>query len=296
MLPYPHRNSLFAIRYSPFAIYTAAMAPTFFAQLAAGCLLVVGVSDIRNCGWKYLRLMALVSLALAFVALLLYGRPLLTAEALTLDKVTYAALGSTIIFAAVWLFMNSLQREAIRPLQRLWPLISGVACLSAAAALALQPDWSLPSGRYFRLIEDDAIQNVIATALGALVLGGVTAGMLLGHRYLTDTDMPIAPLRRLTNIYLVALIMRLIWVAVLAWPIYGGTFTPSGGAMWFWVVLTIRGGVGLLGAAIFAWMIRDCVKTRATQSATAIFYLSMVFVYLGELAAQYLLRTEGLPV
>ena len=85
-------------------------------------------------------------------------------------------------------------------------------------------------------------------------------------------------------------------LAAMAWPIYSGTFAPSGEALWFWVVATVRGGVGLAGAAIFAWMIRDCVKVRATQSATAIFYLSMVFVFLGELAAQYLLRTEGLPV
>lgn len=281
------------------------MAPTFFAQLAAGCLLIVGISDIRNSGWKYLRLMALVSLGTAFLSLLLIARGdssallawrrIATGDS-TANVFAVIALGSTLLLILAWLIANALQAEAVQSLQRLWPLIAGGGALIAAAALAWQPDPGLPGARLTQLVGGDAVRAGISTALGALILGGVTAGMLLGHRYLTDTDMPIAPLRRLTNIYLVMLIVRIGWVAVLAWPIYGGTFTPTGGALWFWIVLTIRGGVGLLGAAIFAWMIRDCVKSRATQSATAIFYLSMVFVYLGELAAQYLLRTEGLAV
>ena len=284
------------------------MAPTFFAQLAAGCLLVVGVSDIRNSGWKYLRLMALVSFALVFMALLLItwrdsatgsdsaAWNLSLTREVSLRALAIAGLSVTLAFTVVWLVVNTVQAEAIRSFQRIWPFVAGAACIIASAALACRPDSGLPGARLVQPAGGDAVRAAMTTVLGALVLGGVTAGMLLGHRYLTDTDMPIAPLRRLTNIYLVALIVRIIWVAVLAWPIYGSTFTPSGGAMWIWIVLTIRGGVGLLGAAIFAWMIRDCVKTRATQSATAIFYLSMVFVYLGELAAQYLLRTEGLAV
>ncbi len=281
------------------------MAPTFFAQLAAGCLLIVGVSDVRNSGWKYLRLMALVSLGLAFLALLLIARndpSVLTVwGGLTVGNarstaIAVIALAAAILQTVIWLVVNAVQADSIQPTQRIWPIIAGVSCLCAAAAIAFQPDVSLPGARPTQLIGNEALRAGVSTALGALMLGGVTAGMLLGHRYLTDTDMPIAPLRRLTNIYLVTLVARVIWVAALAWPILGDTFKPSGGALWFWIVLTIRGGVGLLGAAVFAWMIRDCVKSRATQSATAIFYLSMVFVYLGELAAQYLLRTEGLPV
>jgi len=284
------------------------MAPTFFAQLAAGCLLVIGISNIRSSGWKYLRLMALVSLATAFLALLLITwRDTPTASdfrmwpgfpngPVPVRTFAIAGLACSLIFTIVWLLVNALQAETIRSAQRLWPLLAGAFCLIAAAALACRPDAGLPGARMTQLAGADAARGGLATALGALLLGGVTAGMLLGHRYLTDTDMPIAPLRTLTTIYLTVLIIRILWVAALAWPLYGGTFAPAGGALWFWVVLTIRGGVGLIGAAIFAWMIHDCVKVRATQSATAIFYLSMVFVFLGELAAQYLLRTEGLAV
>jgi hypothetical protein len=61
-------------------------------------------------------------------------------------------------------------------------------------------------------------------------------------------------------------------------------------------MVCIRGGVGVLGTGVFAWMVWDCVKRRATQSATALFYLSMIFVFLGELAGQYLTRTESLAM
>jgi len=282
------------------------MAPTFFAQLAAGCLLVVGISNMRASGWKYLRLMALVSLAMAFLALLLitwrdsgnnaHVWHVLSNTTVPLRTVAIAGLAVSLLFTIIWLVVSTVQADAVRASQRLWPLIAGTACLIASAALACRPDLGLPGARLVQPTGADAARAAMTTALGALLLGGVTSGMLLGHRYLTDTDMPIAPLRTLTTIYLTTLGVRLAWAAAMAWPIYSGTFAPSGGALWFWVVATVRGGVGLAGAAIFAWMIRDCVKVRATQSATAIFYLSMVFVFLGELAAQYLLRTEGLPV
>ena len=43
-------------------------------------------------------------------------------------------------------------------------------------------------------------------------------------------------------------------------------------------------------------MVWDCVRRRATQSATALFYLSMLLVFIGELAGQYLMRSESLPL
>lgn len=284
------------------------MAPTFFAQCAAGCLLVVGLSDMRSSGWKYLRLMALVSLGMAFLALMLIvwrDAPAgvdadvwrwYSNDGPSLRTLALSGLATSLACTILWLIFNAMQADAVRSTQRLWPLIAGIACAIAAAAFACRPDTGLPGSSLDQPLGGDALRAALATALGAMLLGGVTSGMLLGHRYLTDTDMPIAPLRRLTMIYLTVLALRLAWVAAMAWPLYGGDIHPTGGALWFWVVATVRGGVGLIGAAIFAWMIYDCVKVRATQSATAIFYLSMVFVFLGELAAQYLLRVEGLAV
>ena len=312
------------------------MAPTFFSQCAAGILLVLSASDLKTAGWKYLRLMALVSIGLAFLAAVL----LATREALPgpdpLRWTALTALGVGLVGAGGWLTVLTAQGEAVRPSQRGWTAIAGLACLIASVTAGLRPDITLPGDRAAARLQSvrstpadtatgvnrppsangasegnaavgavgavaapdaAAIATTAATlGLGALMLGGVTCGMLLGHRYLTDTDMPIAPLRRLTTIYLVVLALRVVWSLGASWPAWTDSFAPAGGGLWFWIVATVRGGIGLLGAGVFAYMIRDCVKSRATQSATAIFYLSMIFVFLGELAGQYLLRTEGLPV
>ena len=53
--------------------------------------------------------------------------------------------------------------------------------------------------------------------------------------------------------------------------------------------------VGLLVPAIFVYMAHDCIKRRATQSATGILYVAGVLIFIGEIIALYLLRQTGLP-
>jgi hypothetical protein len=108
--------------------------------------------------------------------------------------------------------------------------------------------------------------------------------------------MPIAPLRRLATIYIAAVAARGIWVLGASMPLWTGEFRPRGDYIWFWLMISVRIGVGVLVTAVFAWMAWDCVRRRATQSATALFYLSMILVFLGELAGQFMLRSEGLPM
>lgn len=270
------------------------MLPAFLAQFAAGCFLVISVSAMRQSGWKYLRLMALVSMALSAAAFLLVAREAdwrLTGA----FRTAAAGLGAAVVFAMAWLFVNAAQREDVRASQRLWPAVAGVCGMMAAIALVMRRDVMLaaaspPAGAWGQ------VAMAATTVLGGLLLGSVTCAMLLGHRYLTDTDMPIAPLRRLAKIYLVVLVVRFAWIAALSWPLWSGAFQPRGDWMWFWLMVCVRVGVGVVGLGVFAWMVWDCVKRRATQSATAIFYLSMIFAFLGELAGQYLTRTESMAL
>jgi len=270
------------------------MLPTFLAQFAAGCYLVVAAASIRQSGWKYLRLMAVISLCLALVALLLVLRDPVAARGAN-PRAIYYGLGIGLVFGAVWLFVNAGQGENVRNSQRLFPAVAGLACLVAAVALVLRPDTLLRYAGVQRMAVVEIAMSV-TTILGAALLGSVTAAMLLGHRYLTDTDMPIAPLRRLATIYLGVVLCRFAWLAFASMPVWSAGFRPRGDYTWFWLMMSVRGGVGVLGVGIFAWMVWDCVKRRATQSATAIFYLSMILVFFGELAGQYLSRTESLAL
>lgn len=261
------------------------MFPAFLAQFAAGCFLAVAVCAIRTSGWRYLRMMAILSGALALLAVVFLVREgNLTVANLRLPALIGVAVGCLCTFA--WLFVNAAQGEAVGVAQRIWPAAAGIACLLSAVVLVFDAD--APTARRLAL--------AAGTGLGAALLGTATAAMLLGHRYLIDFQMPIAPLRRLTMIYLGVLVLRIGWVAVTSLPLWSAGFHPAGSALYFWLAVCVRVGVGLVVTAIFGWMAWDCVRRRATQSATALFYLSMIMVFIGELSSQFLMRTEQLAM
>ena len=268
------------------------MLPTFLIQLAAGCYLTTGLSTMQTVSWRYLRLMAVVSLVLLFIAGGLFYREIGGAWSLHWRPMVGLALAA--VAGAVWLFINSVQGDHIGRAQRLITITAGMAAMATAIVLAHRPDDIVGVG------QQDAtavrLPAATTTVLGSMLLGSATASMLLGHRYLTDTGMPIAPLRRLAMIYLAAVIARGVWVLAVSIPLWTGDFRPSGDYVWFWLMISVRLGVGVLVTGVFAWMAWDCVQRRATQSATALFYLSMILVFIGELAGQFLLRTEGLAM
>lgn len=256
---------------------------TFLIQCAAGCYLVIGISDMRRSGWRYLRLMAIVAAAFAFGGLLLFAKSA-ALDMATLLSSTGIALMLLLVSGLAWLFVNAGQQENVTRLQRIVALAA--ATVGVAALVLLERD-AAPA---------TSMAVIISSLLGAALLGACTCGMLLGHRYLTDTQMPIAPLRRLTQIYLTVFAVRTAWALANTLPVWMTDFYPKESPLFFQIVLYTRLGVGLAVAAVFAYMIWDCVRRRATQSATAMFYLSMVLIFFGELAAQFLMRTEGLAV
>lgn len=260
------------------------MLSVFLMQLAGGCMLCIGLTRIDDMSWRYLRLMAIVSVAvLLFNAIL---QVVLTGVLSGGMSVVGGFLDPGLYLAFVWLVISSRQRERITGSQRVTAGAAGVAAILNALPLLMTASGSVASRRL-------GFPDLVS---GALLIGSATSAMLLGHRYLTDTGMTIAPLRRLTRIFLAAVFIRAIWV--IAVSIAQRATLGSGGmaATWNLMMLGVRFGVGIVGTAVFAYMVWDCVKRRSTQSATGILYLTMVFVFIGELTGQYLMRTSGLPV
>ena len=198
-----------------------------------------------------------------------------------------------IVLGAAWLVTNRMQAPSVRFSQRVYASFGGLLALIQSIQPAIA----------FSAIERSMAQStgiamlVLAEIiLGGMVIGTVTSSMLLGHRYLTDTGMTIAPLRRLTGLFIAVTILRAITVAVGLVVGRAILMNDDPSRPWVLLFLSVRIGVGILGTAIFAYMIWDCVRRRSTQSATGILYLTMVFVFIGELTAQYLLRWKGLAV
>jgi protein NrfD len=140
-----------------------------------------------------------------------------------------------------------------------------------------------------------------ADLTSVLLLGAAASAMVLGHWYLVVFELPIAALRRLTRMLIVALTLRGLAVgAALAGPVHAalddarmvaaGLWSPDGVFVWMRLLFGIAGPLSLL---YFIW---KTVEIRSTQSATGILYVQLFLVLAGELLAKYLRVAAGLPL
>ena len=129
---------------------------------------------------------------------------------------------------------------------------------------------------------------------GALLLGAVTNGMLLGHWYLNQPGLKPWALGRLSDLCLVGVgasgALGLVAVGKLASAQTEGAvlglqgFGQSFGAVFYgtWLVLLAFTGV-------VSWMARRCVKIRSIQSATGLFYVAILTAGVSEFLVRYLM-------
>jgi hypothetical protein len=121
--------------------------------------------------------------------------------------------------------------------------------------------------------------------------------MVLGHWYLVQPKLALAPLRRMCDIFIGVLVARLL---VSAWGFAAGMRAGHhvlGGndpVPWEALILSQRILFGFGGSLILAVMIRKTVALRSTMSATGLLYIAILFVWVGEFLSIYLERlTEG---
>jgi hypothetical protein len=256
------------------------MLTTFLYSVAGGMLAVLSTVRVRLLAWRFVRVIAILVLALAVLPVAWELREkgwsgATLASAITFALVTAAAAGGMLFLSPA----AARYTGALRALAALGGT-SGIlaASLSARAHLgAPQP-----------------VMLVFANQiLASWLMGSITVAWLLGHAYLTATRMTIAPLRHFSRMLSRAAIARIAFAVICV--LLAAMLTPDHGESLFkgwargWIILFLRVGVGLIGAAAFAYMVADCVRLRATQSATGILYFGSLVVYVGELASQHLL-------
>jgi hypothetical protein len=140
-----------------------------------------------------------------------------------------------------------------------------------------------------------------ADLTSALLLGAAAAAMILGHYYLVVLDLPIAALRRLTVLLVVAVFLRALVVGlVLVGPVHAGYEEARLVASGLWsadgVFVWMRLLFGLAGPIALLWFVWKTVEIRSTQSATGILYVQLFLVLAGELLAKYLRVAAGFPL
>lgn len=137
----------------------------------------------------------------------------------------------------------------------------------------------------------------------ALLLGVVLVTMILGHWYLIPPPLPFTHLVRGAVAFLAACVVRtLVFLASIAllWRHADPALRLA-----FDRLLRVEGDVaffalrvfwGIVGPLALGVLVVRTARLRANQSATGLLYVSLIFVLIGELLANFLLVESSLPL
>jgi hypothetical protein len=135
---------------------------------------------------------------------------------------------------------------------------------------------------------------------GALSLGAVATGMLLGHWYLIDLGLSIHPLVRLFRwfalVTIAHVVVLLATVALMA--VLPGPGADAVRALWqhHAALFAARLALGPLAALGIAWLIHRTLGIPHTMAATGLFYIAILFVLVGEMLGRLILFRTSLPL
>ncbi len=291
----PPRSPPFTFRLtaSPVRVINGGMIETFLILLAAGSVLVWAALDLQAVGARFFQFQTLVLLAIVLAGGAVWT--LWGPRDAWSDATWWVPL---IALAGGWGALLAIRITATGGRAR------ATAYLSAGGGLALL------AGALMMLTDNAANWPARPTLLvpglllGALLLGITLQGMLLGHTYLTASQMPIRVLTGACRLLLAVAGLRTLlaivlgalwWSNAAAWPTAARP-RPGEIEMFAWIVLLMRVLFGLASPLLFGWMALASAKIRSTQSATGILYPTLVLVSVGELCFLYALRTWNLAI
>jgi hypothetical protein len=136
--------------------------------------------------------------------------------------------------------------------------------------------------------------------LSALLLGGVTVGMLIGHWYLIDTGQSIEPFVRIYKLFVTALVLQsgVFLLSILLIYLAGSPSTEAGlRTLWakHSTLLMTRVMVGQAAPMVLSWMIWRTLQIPHTMAATGLFYIALLGVFVGEILGRQILTLSALP-
>lgn len=255
------------------------MPETFLILLAGGIMLAVAISDPKQVTLLWLRLGGIIALSLSGLALFFHLKnrmevPYVVAAFFAFFPIVLCVLGQLAFVQMAW-----------RSTQRVFAVLAYVGAVWAAGRLVPQSE---TAGSFHPLSVTMALAGIAA------MTGLVLMDMLLGHAYLTASKMTMKPFARLNGSLAFVAVLRLISATAgvyllnsmhpvrMLWGIHG-------------LLMLTRWLVGLALPFVFLYMAHDCIKRRATQSATGILYVCGILVFIGEMIALPLVRDTGLP-
>ena len=256
----------------------------FLAQFAAGVMIVTTLLDWEGeVSGGYLFLNAVF--ALLAIGGGLWLRWLLPAERLVSFPVPAGWLSAEVVAWAAFAVVAAIQLALLKIERRRAARWAGaLTSLAGAGALfASASAYGASAGMTAGLL--------LAFVGGALALGTVWSGMMLGHWYLVTPLLKPRPLLRLNAALTTTLgVQTLIAGWALARGGVAGLDALVQSLYWLRVV------VGLLGPLALAWPIWRTARVRSMMSATGLLYVSLGLVLAGQIIASAYYFLTGIPL
>ena len=246
----------------------------FWAALAAGTMLVVGVTErLGGTTRGYQLFMAGIIAACAAI---------LVASELALPAGVSASTTEGLRRPLTLVFAAGSAAYLVASLAR-WPR-SGLAIGSGLVGLAALVVLAAAGGT------DNAALFAGQLVLAALALGAVFAGMLLGHWYLVTPKLSPAPLRRVMWLLVTCLALQGVAFGI---AVATGPEALAGGlGMLTW----LRLAVGILLPLVAAGLAIAASSAASLQASTGLLYIGLALVMAGSIAGASIAYLTGVPV
>lgn len=258
-----------------------------FAQLAVGGFFCLSIPPFHDMERGYYKSSAFVFWLIGILATLghiaLWRRPGADPTLGALEVVLWIAFS----LAAAG-YLASLWYEYVAVRARLF----SATWLIGAAALVI-------SARSFAAASQIPLADAVfplGFLVAALTLGTAASGMLLGHWYLIDRDLPLQPLWSILRAYILCLAVQgaVLALAAACLAVAPGSYAEAW-QDYRWVFLG-RVAISPAGTAVLAAMIWRTLLIPQTMAATGLFYIAILGVTVGEILGRYLLFRTGLPL
>jgi len=257
------------------------MIAQFTLRLLCGMSMMWSIMPRHEVTSGFFRIQMLVALGLSVLAALAFGS-FGTAGNESRVLLSVPAGVWSCVGLAVAAFLGSIAWTLERRRAGTWFVF--VIAFGSACVLVLS---SVPNSLQF----SGASLLLLSELSSALLLGGATTGMLLGHWYLTAPTMSIAPLQRLTAYFGMAASLRLVLSALGLLLVWGQV---NANIHWLW--LALRWTAGIFAPILVAVMVWRILRYRNTQAATGVFFVAVIFTFIGELTAMLLWQELSMPL
>ena len=258
------------------------MIAQFALLLALGMSLMWAVMPRSRVTCGFFRIQMMIAMALGVLAVLTLGQLTSNTHQPVPDDWLLAAQIAAGLAAAAGYVGSVLWMLDRRP--------AGTVCafviLGATLASVI-----MSRGGFGWVAQPGGVLLLLSNLSTAAVLGGAVTGMLLGHWYLTATTMSIEPLKRLSLLFGIAVMVRLA-VSVAGWLLAGQSLTD--GTHWTWFAL--RWLAGIIGPLVIAVMALQILKYRNTQAATGVLFAGVILTFIGEMSAALLYSELHVPL